>query len=75
MGERHYVAMPRFRADLVFYFNAGEMNSVPRRLQELKAAAESVGFDFHSGQAEEGSEPEPDEDGWVGYGPLPDPPS
>jgi hypothetical protein len=63
--------MPRFRAELVFYFDADDERTVPRRLQELNAAAAAVGFDFHGGQAAEGSEPA--EDGWTRY--APDPPA
>jgi hypothetical protein len=66
--------MPRFRAEVVFYFDADDMRTVPRRLRELNAAAEAVGFDFHRGEAAEGSEPEPAEDGWTHYAPMPDPP-
>jgi hypothetical protein len=47
---------------------------VPRRLHELAAAAATAGFDFHGGKAEAGSEPEPPDDGWTAYAPLPDPP-
>jgi len=67
--------MPRFRADLVFYFDAEDKRMVPRRLQELADAAATAGFDFQGGKAEPGSEPEPTEDGWTEYAPLPDPPS
>jgi hypothetical protein len=67
--------MPRFRADLVFYFDADDRRTVPRRLQELNAAAAAVGFEFHGGQAAEGSEPEPPEDGCTRYAPMPDPPA
>ena len=67
--------MTRFRADLVFYFDAEDTRKVPRRLQELADAAATAGFDFHGGKAEPGSEPEPTEDGWTEYAPLPDPPS
>jgi hypothetical protein len=65
----------RFRAELVFYFDADDLRAVPRRLQELHAAADAVGFDCHGGKAEEGSEPEEPEDGWTYYAPLPDPPA
>ena len=41
----------------------------------LGDAAATAGFDFHGGKAEPGSEPEPTEDGWTEYAPLPDPPS
>jgi hypothetical protein len=66
--------MPRFRAELVFYFDAEDERVVPRRLHELAAAAASIGFDFHGGKAEAGSEPEPPDDGWTAYAPLPGPP-
>ena len=66
--------MPRFRAELVFYFDAEDTKRVPKRLQELADAAATTGFDFHGGKAEPGSEPEPSEDGWTAYAPLPDPP-
>lgn len=65
--------MPRFRADFVFCFDADNTRVVPSRLRELSAAAATVGFDFHGGKAEEGSEPEPSEDGWTAYAPLADP--
>ncbi len=65
--------MPRFRAGLVFYFDAEDTEAVPRRLQELAAAAASAGFDFHGGKAEAGSEPE-SADGWTPYAPLSEPP-
>jgi hypothetical protein len=67
--------MPRFRAELVFYFDGDDMRTVPRRLQELNAAAAAVGFDFHAGRAAESSEPKPPEDGWTRYAPMPDPPA
>ena len=67
--------MPRFRAEVVFYFDADDMRAVPRRLQELNAAATAVGFDFHGGKTTEGSAPEPAEDGWTRYAPMPDPPA
>jgi hypothetical protein len=51
------------------------MRAVPRRLRELTAAAEAVGFDFHRAKTEEGSEPHTGNDGWTGYAPLPDPPA
>lgn len=66
--------MPRFRAEVVLYFDAEDMRAVPRRLQELSAAAETVGFDLRGAKAEEGSEPEPGADGWTHYAPLPDEP-
>jgi hypothetical protein len=66
--------MPRFRAEVVLFFEAEESRAVPRRLQELNAAAMQVGFDLHTAKAEEGSEPEPDDDGWMSYAPLPRPP-
>jgi hypothetical protein len=65
--------MPRFRAELVFYFDAEDARAVPRRLHEVTTAAATAGFDFHSAKAEPGSEPEPREDGWTAYAPLPDP--
>lgn len=65
--------MPHFRAEVVFYFDADDMRTVPRRLQELNAAAAAVGFDFHGGKAAEGSEPEPAENGWTRYAPMADP--
>jgi hypothetical protein len=64
--------MPRFRAEVVLYFEAEDMRAVPRRLHELNAAAEAVGFNFHGAKIEEGSEPEPGDDGWTGYAPLPE---
>jgi len=67
--------MPRFRAEVVFYFEAEDTHAVPRRLRELNAAAEAVGFDFHGAKAEEGSEPDTGDDGWTGYAPLPEPPA
>jgi hypothetical protein len=67
--------MPRFRAEVVLYFEADDMRAVPRRLRELNAAAEAVGFDFHGAKTEEGSEPDTGNDGWTGYAPLPDPPA
>jgi hypothetical protein len=36
--------MARFRADLVFYFDAEDTRMVPRRSQELAAAAATAGF-------------------------------
>jgi hypothetical protein len=63
--------MPRFRGDVIFYFDAPDMRIVPRRLQELAAAAATAGFEFHGGKAEPGSEPEPPADGWTAYAPLP----
>ncbi len=67
--------MPRFRAEVVFYFEAENMRAVSRRLRELKAAAEASGFDLHRAKAEEGSEPETGDDGWTHYAPLPEPPA
>ena len=64
--------MPRFRAEVVLYFDADDMRAVPRRLRELSAAAEAVGFDFHGGKAQEGTEPDTG-DGWTPYAPLPEP--
>ncbi len=67
--------MPRFRAEVVLYFEAEDMRAVPGRLRDLSAAAEAAGFDFHSGKAEIRSEPDAGEDGWTGYAPLPEPPA
>ena len=67
--------MPRFRAEVVLYFEAEDARAVPRRLQELNAAAQAVGFDFHSSKTGEGSEPDTGDEGWTGYAPLPEPPS
>ena len=73
-AARHHEGMPRFRAEVVLYFEAQDLRAVPRRLRELAAAAEAVGFDFHTAKAEEGSEPDTDGEGWTGYAPLPEPP-
>jgi hypothetical protein len=67
--------MPRFRAEVVLYFEADDMRAVPRRLRELNAAAEAAGFDVHGAKAEKGSEPDTGDDGWTGYAPLPEPPT
>jgi hypothetical protein len=67
--------MPRFRAEVVLYFDAEDVRAVPRRIQELTAAATTVGFDFHRGKAEEGCEPDTRDDGWTSYAPLPEPPA
>jgi hypothetical protein len=66
--------MPRFRAEVVLYLEAEDMSAVPGRLRELAAAAEAVGFTVHGAKIEEGSEPDPGDDGWTGYAPLPEPP-
>ena len=60
-----------FSCEVVFYFDVEDTRIVPRRLQELAAAAQSVGFDFHGARAEEGSEPDTGDIGWTGYAPLP----
>lgn len=65
--------MPRFRAELIFYFDAEDAQAVPRRLQQLAASAEAAGFDFHGGKAQAGSEPEQPGDDWTPYAPLSDP--
>jgi hypothetical protein len=65
--------MPRFRAEVVLYFEADDTRAVPRRLRELRAAAEATGFEFHAAKAQQGSEPDTGEDGWTGYAPLPEP--
>jgi hypothetical protein len=67
--------MPRFRAEVVFYFEAEDMRAVPRRLRELSAASQAVGFNLHGAKAEEGIEPDTGNDGWTGYAPLPEPPA
>jgi hypothetical protein len=67
--------MSRFRAEVVFYFDAEDIRSVPKRLRALNESAGRVGFDIHGSKVEEGSEPEPDEDGWTSYAPLSDPPT
>ena len=66
--------MPRFRAEIVLYFDADDMRIVPRRLQELNAAVATVGFDFHRGKAAR-AEPEQADDGWTRYASIPDPPA
>ena len=66
--------MPRFRAEVVLYFDADDLHAVPTRLRELTAAAAAAGFEFHSARAEPGSEPDTDADGWTRYAPLPEPP-
>jgi hypothetical protein len=67
--------MPRFRAEIVLYFEADDMRAVPRRLRELDVAAAAVGFEIHGARAEEGSERDTGDDGWTGYAPLPEPPA
>jgi hypothetical protein len=72
--DQDNAAMTRFRADLVFYFDAKDLDSVPRRLRELAAAAETAGFDFGGGKAEPASEAARPEDGWTRFAPLSDAP-
>jgi hypothetical protein len=67
--------MPRFRAEVVLYFDAEDVRAVPRRLRELNAAAQAVGFDFRAAKTQEGSEPETADDGWTRYAPIPEPPT
>jgi hypothetical protein len=66
--------MPRFRAEVVLYFEAEDMKAVPRRLHELHAAAEAVGFNYYGARTQEGSEPDAGNDGWTSYAPLPEAP-
>lgn len=64
--------MPRYRADVTFYFDADEGDVIPRRLHALSAAAQTEGFDLNSAKVEPGTEPPPDADGWTPYAPLDD---
>ncbi len=62
--------MPRYRAEVVFTFDATAFTEGGRRLHELSSAAESVGFSLERARTEEAPPPADDADGWTSYAPL-----
>ena len=62
--------MPRYRAEVVFTFDAAAPTEGGRRLRELSSAAESVGFSMERARADEAPPPAGDPDGWTSYAPL-----
>ena len=62
--------VPRYRAEVVFTFDAVALTEGGRRLHELSSAAESVGFSLERARADEVPPPAADAEGWTSYAPL-----
>ena len=62
--------MPRYRAEVVFTFDLAALADGGRRLHELSAAAESVGFSLERARTEEAPPSAGGGVGWTAYAPL-----